>query len=73
MLLCVAVPFLMMLVSKPQRYFRLREGNISLPGPAATFQQAAKEAGTHQSSVWPGLTPASEFFSTFITAQEGQS
>lgn len=65
--------FLLLLVGKPQRYLRLWEGNVSLPDPAATFQQAAKEAGTQQSSVWPGLTPASDFFSTFVIAQEGQS
>lgn len=62
-----------MLVDKPQRYLRLWEGKVSLSGSAAAFQQAAKEAGTHQSSVWSGLTPASDFFSTFVIAQKGQS
>lgn len=30
--------FFLMLVGKPQRYLRFREGNISLSDPAATFQ-----------------------------------
>lgn len=50
-----------MLVGKPQRYLRLREGNIHLVDPAAAFQQPAKEAGIHQSSVWPDLTPVAYF------------
>lgn len=67
---CHSVSFLLMLVDKLQRYFRLWERKVSLSDPAATFQQAAKEAGTYQSS---GLTLASDFFSTFVIVQEGQS
>lgn len=58
-----------MLVDKLYKYVRLWERKISFSDPAATFQQAAKEAGTYQSS---GLTPASDF-STFVIVQEGQS